>query len=90
MKKCTVLSIILVFSCFVAHGQIVTGENPVSFRMEIPAIRSHERAQKLMPALDMEKVMREDREDEEMGLPFRFGYGHEVPRPRYPLTCFIK
>ena len=60
------------------RGQIVTGEETVSFRMDITAIRSNERAQKAMPPLDMERIRHEDREDEANGLPFRFGYGYEV------------
>ena len=72
------LFLISVLSCFVVQGQITTREEPVSYRSDIPAIRSTERAQKTMPLLDMEKIRQEDREDEAKGLPFRFGYGHEV------------
>jgi len=68
----------LILSSLVVRGQIVTGEETVSFRMDITAIRSNERAQKAMPPLDMERIRHEDREDEANGLPFRFGYGYEV------------
>ena len=56
-----VLSAVFILSCHVAYGQISTGEDPASFRMDIPALRSGERMQKQMPALDMQRIEAEDR-----------------------------
>lgn len=77
MRK-IVLTFILVLSAIAMRGQICTGEDPVSYGLELPAVKSSEKAQKTMPRLDMEKVRREDREDAANGLPLRFGYAYDV------------
>ena len=72
------VSIILFLSCYCAYGQISTQEEPASFRTSVPALRSGALTQKIMPSLDIETIRREDIEDMQNGLPFRFGYKHEV------------
>jgi len=72
------LIIVLILSSQVGYGQISTREEPASFRTNVPAFMTNERTQKVTPSLDFERLDREDRENEANGLPFRFGYKHEV------------
>ncbi|GHT79590.1 hypothetical protein AGMMS50262_23470 [Bacteroidia bacterium] len=61
------------------HGQISTKELPVSFSLEqIIKSSNDEKFLKVMPAINMEKIYKEDMEDEQNGIPPRFGYGHKV------------
>lgn len=57
-------------------AQLSTNEKPISFIM----LQKPETKLKpvIMPVLDMEKIMEEDEEDEEYGMPPRFGYPHKV------------
>ena len=56
----------------------ITQDSPFSWRNDIPALRASESTQKQMPSLDMERIFREDMEDEIRGVPPRFGYAHSV------------
>ena len=77
MKKSVFASIILLLSCNIVYGQISTEEEPVSFfRTNVPALRASERTVKSFASLDVKKIEQEDREDEENGIPPRFGYRH--------------
>ena len=80
MKKLIFTSIIvLLFSCCVSmYGQISTQEKPVSFRTNIPAVEKSDKTVKWFVSLDMNKIEKEDLEEETNGLPPRFGYRHEV------------
>ena len=57
---------------------ITTQDTPFSWRNDIPALRASASTQKQMSALDMERIFREDMEDEVRGIPPRFGYKHGV------------
>ena len=78
MRKSVFVSIILLLSCYVVYGQISTEEEPVSFRTNLPALRTNERTVKSFTSLDLKKIEQEDIEDEANGIPPRFGYKHEV------------
>ena len=73
-----VLSTFLILSCYVVQGQTGTGEKPLSWAANIPALRSFELAQKQMPTLDMQRIEAEDRQRKTAGEPLRFGYRHDV------------
>ena len=78
MKKNIFTTIVWLFACYAVYGQISTQEEPVSFRTNVSALRSSERTNKMLPSLDMNKIEREDIEDESNGRPPRFGFPHEV------------
>jgi len=58
------ITIILMLTCRVGYGQISTWEEPVSFSMELPALKSGERTHKVMPSIDLNRMEQEDRERE--------------------------
>jgi len=79
MKYRVFITAVLLLSCSFVYGQISTDEEPVSFsRTNVPAINTGERTVKSFSSLDMKSIEQEDREDEENGIPPRFGYRHEV------------
>lgn len=80
MKKTQILTLIMFLSYHVTNGQITTMEEPISFRYrsDIPTLSKSERTMKSFVALDMERIEREDAEDEKNGLPPRFGYSHQI------------
>ncbi|MDR0438060.1 MAG: S1 family peptidase [Bacteroidales bacterium] len=78
MKKFILTSIIAALFYCVTYGQITTREEPVSFRMNISALKMNESTQKHLHSFDIERIRQEDREDETNGIPPRFGYKHEV------------
>lgn len=61
-------------------AQLCTNELPISFDPQMKSILSSKQTIKTvtMPALDMAKIVKEDEEDEEYGMPPRFGYSHKV------------
>lgn len=67
-----------VFSNVIA--QISTNEKPVSFDMksELTVISRSSTPVVTTPKLDMAKIAKEDKEDEEYDMPPRFGYSHIV------------
>jgi hypothetical protein len=77
MKKLIFTTIILLLSC-VTYGQITTQEEPISYRTNVPVLRTNETTQKLLPSFDMQKIRQEDIKDEENGVPPRFGHKHKV------------
>ena len=77
----TIIVLILLTSIFInAKAQLSTHEKPVSFTREkelpynfrsmVPIVT--------MPQLDMDKIAKEDEEDERYDMPPRFGYSHFV------------
>ena len=60
------------------YAPIITPNSPFSWTNDIPALRTSASTHKQMSALDMEKIFREDLEDEVRGVPPRFGYKHSV------------
>jgi len=77
MRKFLCLFIFHLFCCAI-FGQITTDEETVSFKMNVPVLTKSEKTQKILPALDMNRIAQEDKKDEESGTPPRFGYKHEV------------
>ena len=75
-------TIILVCLCtFVsAKAQLSTNEKPVSFERESDLAVSFRSSNPIIttPKLDMEKIAKEDEEDELYDMPPRFGYSHFV------------
>jgi hypothetical protein len=68
--------------CFVvyltARSQITTGELPASFKRDIPVLKETGKSVKILPAVDMDKLKKEDEENDAQGLPPRFGFRHRV------------
>lgn len=77
-KTIIVLALLLTF--INANAQFSTNEEPVSFtrKKELPANFRSMVPIVTMPQLDMEKIAKEDEEDEGYDMPFRFGYSHLV------------
>lgn len=80
-------TILIVCFCSFANvaAQLSTNEKPISFgrasEMQVKQISANPVV--TMPLLDMAKIEKEDREDEEYDMPPRFGYRHKV---NYNLT----
>ena len=60
--------------CLQANAQISTRGEPVSFKENVPTLRTGETTQIILPSLDIEKIQQEDKENEANGIPPRFGY----------------
>lgn len=77
----TIIVLILLTSIFInAKAQLSTHEKPVSFTRE-KELPSNFRSMVpiiTMPQLDMEKITKEDEENEKYDMPIRFGYPHFV------------
>lgn len=76
---------IVILSCCLCMSaniwaQISTNEKPVSFGIETKGAKESELTIQtvIMPLLDMNKILAEDKEDEEYDIPPRFGYQHKV------------
>ena len=93
MRKMIFILVILILSCNDAmleykwdcgcewkdnYKTSITPDSPFSWTNDVPALRSSESAQKQMASLDMERIFREDMEDELHNVPPRFGYPHSV------------
>jgi len=59
-------------------AQISTDEPPVSFSLSEDVLKDQKVELKTMPKLDMERIREEDENDEEEGMPPRFGYPQKV------------
>jgi len=75
--KTTIILICVLLSVFAAKGQISTNELPVSFSLNNIKELSGTMAKKVMPALDMATIEREDSVNKEKGI-FRYGFPHYV------------
>jgi hypothetical protein len=73
MKKISVLAIFLILS-FGAFAQLSLPGKPISFGLEID---NKSIPVEIMPAFDVEQMLKEDAEREKIG-PFRFGFNHDV------------
>ena len=84
MKRYLLISFALVL-CIGINAQLSTNEQPFSFRLSSKKLNDMKSSlhRVTMPALDMAKIEAEDKEDEEYGMPPRFGYPHFVD---YDLT----
>jgi lysyl endopeptidase len=78
MKKIIFFATFVLLFCFAIYGQITTGEDPVSFGTNMPALATSEKSVKSFGTLDMKKIEQEDLADKRNGLPPRFGYPHEA------------
>lgn len=76
----TIIIFALLLTSINANAQLNTNEEPVSFsrEKELPANFRSMVPVVTMPQLDMEKIAKEDEEDEEYDMPPRFGYTHFV------------
>ena len=73
--------LIILFLCGLSvrlFSQISTGEIPISFGKDISLLKGTTVDLKTMPPLDMKSISEEDLEDEENGIPPRFGFLHKV------------
>ena len=79
MKYCNIF-VTLACLCLSVKGyaQLSTNEQPVSFSLNLTDHDSSSIQTVTMPALDMEKIEAEDKEDEKNNKPPRFGYRHKV------------
>ncbi|MDO5664728.1 MAG: hypothetical protein Q4G63_05670 [Bacteroidia bacterium] len=76
MKR--IFLLLFVICCFVAnYAQTSTGENPVGFGLTLRNLSMSDNI-KILPTLNMNKIKQEDLQDEQNGLPPRFGYPHKV------------
>lgn len=79
MKKIIII-LLVTATTNCALAQLSTNESPISFDSKIGIALNDNRLIPIvtMPSLDMIKIEKEDLEDEEHGLPPRFGYAHKV------------
>jgi parallel beta-helix repeat protein len=76
-NKLGLITIVILFVIGIqVRGQISTNELPVSFSLDESIELLGE--MKSLPVLDMEQIQQEDLEDEQNGIPPRFGYRHQV------------
>ena len=68
MKKYSLISLVFLFISGAAYGQITTEEKPISFKKEVPVLKTGGKPMKSLPSLDMKKIEQEDIEDEANGL----------------------
>jgi len=61
--------------CLQANAQISTREFPVGFEHNFSR---EQKSEIVMPAIDVIKLQAEDKKEEELGLPPRFGFAHSV------------
>ena len=79
MKKRFSILLLFMFVYSDIFAQLSTNEKPVSFSLKSkPVETSRLLAKVVMPELDMAKIEKEDKEDEELNMPPRFGYQHFV------------
>jgi hypothetical protein len=74
------LLFVFLYAFSIARAQLCTNEKPFSFGRETELRIKHRSSNPIvtMPRLDMAKIEKEDKEDEEKNLPPRFGYRHKV------------
>ncbi len=75
------LFIFVAFCAFVnLKAQLSTNEKPISFGIDTEMLIKHRNENHIvtMPQLDMAKIEKEDREDDEYDMPPRYGYRHKV------------
>lgn len=72
-----ILSIILL-SALSLNAQLSTYEKPPSYSMKSELLKYDDKNIKVMPPIDLAKLLEEDKEEEAHGLPPRFGFKHKV------------
>lgn len=84
MKPIHYIRLLCIFFVLLASadvkGQLSTNEVPVSFGRESEMRIMHRSSNSIvtMPLLDMAKIEKEDKEDDEYDMPPRFGFRHKV------------
>jgi parallel beta-helix repeat protein len=73
-----IVAVILFFTGWQVQGQISSNELPVSFSLAESIELSDESIIKSLPVLNLEQIQQKDSEDEQNGLPPRFGFKHDV------------
>jgi len=66
------------YYCACNYAQISTNEKPISFELNLHRNALDSVTPVILPSLDIEKLVSEDKEDEKYDLPPRFGYLHKV------------
>ena len=76
----TIILLVLLCQFTNANAQLSTNEKPICFnsRRDLTVISKSAVPVATMPQLDMIKIKKEDKEDEEYDIPPRFGYSHKV------------
>jgi hypothetical protein len=75
MKHVTISLFVLIALSVQLSAQISTNETPVSFNLNMVALRSDQAIQtKTMQSINLEQIASEDEADEANGIPPRFGY----------------
>lgn len=79
-NKTTIWLIAFVFMFCDINAQLCTNEKPASFNKSLISSFNDDNSIPvvIMPQLDMEKIEKEDIEDEKYDMPPRFGYQHKV------------
>jgi len=77
-SQLVIFILIILLAQFVAKSQISTNELPISFSYVSEVFQTNERMLKTMSQIDLETLSLEDKIDEKLGIPPRFGYPHEV------------
>ncbi|MDR0763067.1 MAG: hypothetical protein LBF01_01035, partial [Bacteroidales bacterium] len=78
-KIYVIITVFFILSRIIIYGQVSTEERPVSFSFDKDIVlKSDVKAVKSLPSFDMLKINREDKDDEQNGIPPRFGYKHKV------------
>lgn len=78
MKINIYILLIILLSALSLNAQISTYEKPPSYSMKSELLKYDDKNIKVMPPIDLAKLLEEDKEEEAHGLPPRFGFKHKV------------
>ena len=75
-----IVFLLCLFISTYANAQISTNEKPISFSMKLETAKKSTLGMPAitMPSIDIEKLKGEDKENEKLNRPYRFGYTHKV------------
>ena len=77
-NKILIIIICLLLAGLKLQAQISTEEKPVSFKYNNEMFRTNNELKRTTPSIDLEALRIEDEEEEQQGIPPRFGYPHNV------------
>lgn len=78
MKINIYILLIILLSALSLNAQLSTYEKPPSYSMKSELLKYDDKNIKVMPPIDLAKLLEEDKEEESHGLPPRFGFKHKV------------
>lgn len=78
MKINIYILLIILLSALSLNAQLSTYEKPPSYSMKSELLKYDDKNIKVMPPIDLAKLLEEDKEEEAHGLPPRFGFKHKV------------